>query len=256
MHQISRCRHFGFTLIELLVVIAIIAILAAILFPVFASAKEAAKKAVCVSSTRQLGLATTLYLLDSEGTYPPYVYNCNASFQCDQYELVGRTSPTAPWDKTLSLIYPYVKSQELQKCPSWTGQPVYGDGNGYGYNWGFLGSDCYINFDCYSFWPPINPANESSIAASANTVAYADSGYDNVPWYGGNGQMLESIAIDPPSQWYGVPTVDFRHVNNQKVVNAVAQTVTDLGLANMVFADTHVKAYHQTAVTDAMFSLQ
>jgi prepilin-type N-terminal cleavage/methylation domain-containing protein len=249
-------RRFGFTLIELLVVIAIIAILAAILFPVFAQAKEAAKKAVCVSSTKQLGLATSMYLGDYDGIYPPYVYNCNASFQCDQYTLVGRTSPTAAWDKTLSLIYPYVKSQELQRCPSWTGIPKYGDGNGYGYNWGFLGSDCYITFDCYSTWPPINPAAESSIAATANTVAYSDSGFDDVPWYGGSGQMVESIAIDPPSQWYGVPTVDFRHVDNRKVLDPVAQTVTSQGLADMVFADTHVKAFHQTAVTDAMFSLQ
>ena len=254
MYLTSRRRRFGFTLIELLVVIAIIAILAAILFPVFAQAKEAAKKAVCVTSTRQLGLATTMYLGDYDGVFPPYVYNCDVNGNCNQYELVGRVSATAPWDKTLALIYPYVKSQELQKCPSWTGLHEFGDGNGYGYNWGFLGSD--YNISLTYAWPPSNPANESAIAASANTVAYADSGYYNAPWYGGNGQMVETIAIDPPSQWYGVPTVDCRHTSNQKVIDPVAQTVVAQGLADMVFADGHVKAYHQTALTDSMFSLQ
>jgi prepilin-type N-terminal cleavage/methylation domain-containing protein len=66
----------AFTLIELLVVIAIIAILAAILFPVFAQAKEAAKKTVCLSNAKQIGTANMLYLNDSEGTFPiHYAYN-------------------------------------------------------------------------------------------------------------------------------------------------------------------------------------
>src|SRR3954468_11217893 len=61
----------AFTLIELLVVIAIIAILAAILFPVFAQAKEAAKKAVCVSNTKQVSLAWQMYATDYDDTMCP-----------------------------------------------------------------------------------------------------------------------------------------------------------------------------------------
>jgi len=63
-------RNQGFTLIELLVVIAIISILAAILFPVFAQAKEAAKKTTCLSNLKQLGIAQALYLNDNDDTYP------------------------------------------------------------------------------------------------------------------------------------------------------------------------------------------
>jgi len=69
LHYMKR----AFTLIELLVVIAIIAILAAILFPVFAQAKEAAKKTSCLSNIKQTGTATMIYLSDSDDTFPRHV---------------------------------------------------------------------------------------------------------------------------------------------------------------------------------------
>lgn len=61
----------GFTLIELLVVIAIIAILAAILFPVFAQAREKARQTTCVSNLKQIGTAFMMYVQDYDETYPP-----------------------------------------------------------------------------------------------------------------------------------------------------------------------------------------
>ncbi|MDH7568888.1 MAG: prepilin-type N-terminal cleavage/methylation domain-containing protein, partial [Armatimonadota bacterium] len=63
-------RRRGFTLIELLVVIAIIAILAALLFPVFARARENARKATCMSNCKQIGMATMQYVQDYDETFP------------------------------------------------------------------------------------------------------------------------------------------------------------------------------------------
>ncbi len=67
--MLTRSRK-GFTLIELLVVIAIIAILAAILFPVFAKAREAARQSVCLSNLKQIGLGIMQYVDDWKGRYP------------------------------------------------------------------------------------------------------------------------------------------------------------------------------------------
>jgi prepilin-type N-terminal cleavage/methylation domain-containing protein len=71
----------GFTLIELLVVIAIIAILAAILFPVFAQARESARKTQCASNARQVGMGTQMYLQDYEEMFPIGYLGCPS---CDR----------------------------------------------------------------------------------------------------------------------------------------------------------------------------
>jgi prepilin-type N-terminal cleavage/methylation domain-containing protein/prepilin-type processing-associated H-X9-DG protein len=100
-------KHRGFTLIELLVVIAIIAILAAILFPVFAQAKEAAKKISCLSNTKQIGLALAMYANDNDDTYPePYIL--------PPYYYAAVWPNTWTW---LTTIQPYVKNKDLFRCP-------------------------------------------------------------------------------------------------------------------------------------------
>src|SRR3954464_7719733 len=98
----------GFTLIELLVVIAIIAILAAILFPVFARAREAARKATCQSNLRQLGVAAQMYLQDNDGAYFPH------DWQTNHYWFGQVTGSTV--DRTQGLLYPYIKNFDIQKC--------------------------------------------------------------------------------------------------------------------------------------------
>jgi len=97
----------GFTLIELLVVIAIIAILAAILFPVFAKAREKARATTCLSNLKQLSLAVMMYLSDYEETF---------------MLSVGQGGDTFP-----HVLEPYVKNKGIWKCPNDPAQPVAGD---------------------------------------------------------------------------------------------------------------------------------
>ena len=93
----------GFTLIELLVVIAIIAILAAILFPVFARARENARKTSCCSNLKQLGMATHMYAQDYDEMLPCDYYACNST-----------------WTHTrlVTQITPYMKDSAVLYCPS------------------------------------------------------------------------------------------------------------------------------------------
>src|SRR5262245_53196377 len=83
-----RRANRGFTLIELLVVIAIIAILAAILFPVFAQAREKARMATCASNLKQSGVAVVMYVQDYDETFPPGNYGDAASAGEHWYSLV------------------------------------------------------------------------------------------------------------------------------------------------------------------------
>src|SRR5436305_9155163 len=111
-----RTRRPAFTLIELLVVIAIIAILAAILFPVFAQARESARQTSCLSNTKQLNLGILQYVQDYDEKFPLWIY-----------DTIGpqRDTPDRPWgpwknehigwDKA---IQPYVKNVQIFRCPS------------------------------------------------------------------------------------------------------------------------------------------
>jgi prepilin-type N-terminal cleavage/methylation domain-containing protein/prepilin-type processing-associated H-X9-DG protein len=104
----STKRHsFAFTLIELLVVIAIIAILAAILFPVFAAAKESAKKTVCLSNEKQIGLALQMYVGDFDDTL---IYT-------DWFCGYGVGNGNVQWPIPPDLIYPYSKNAGIWTCP-------------------------------------------------------------------------------------------------------------------------------------------
>ncbi len=106
----ERARR-GFTLIELLVVIAIIAILASILFPVFAQAREQARKTSCTSNMRQIGMALMQYVQDYDETFPTQHAN--------NWPTGGATGS---WLNSLpnweGLLYPYFKNWQMLRCPS------------------------------------------------------------------------------------------------------------------------------------------
>ena len=99
-----RTRSAAFTLIELLVVIAIIAILAAILFPVFAQARDKARSAACLSNVKQLGLGIAMYTQDHD-EFMPYNYAYTWPGQKELYY----------WQ---DLCRPYVKNETVYSCPS------------------------------------------------------------------------------------------------------------------------------------------
>jgi prepilin-type N-terminal cleavage/methylation domain-containing protein/prepilin-type processing-associated H-X9-DG protein len=107
----------AFTLIELLVVIAIIAILAAILFPVFAQAREKARAISCVSNEKQVALGILMYLQDYDEHYPKYWYSGETRVAPDPPFLSDPTikSGTFGWNEA---IYPYVKNTGVFLCPS------------------------------------------------------------------------------------------------------------------------------------------
>lgn len=104
-------RRRGFTLIELLVVIAIIAILAAILFPVFAKAREAARKTSCLNNLKQIGIAVMAYAQDYDETYPYDPFARNGS------TVALTTAMTDPlhWP---AQVQPYIKNVKVFQCPS------------------------------------------------------------------------------------------------------------------------------------------
>jgi len=126
--QFSRTvtRKAGFTLIELLVVIAIIAILAAILFPTFAKARDNARRASCINNLKQLGVATIMYTQDYDETFEPVAsyqwpapdgYYSNNDAEKSWYAASNTWASPAYWVWP-DILYPYTKSKQVDQCPA------------------------------------------------------------------------------------------------------------------------------------------
>jgi prepilin-type N-terminal cleavage/methylation domain-containing protein len=111
----------GFTLVELLVVVALIAIMAALLFPVFSQARESARKTRCLTNLKQISAAVLMYAADYDDTLP---------YDVTRWDPVPATDPCSPWNPNQRLeakLWPYLRNAEVFGCPSANRRPVIWD---------------------------------------------------------------------------------------------------------------------------------
>jgi prepilin-type N-terminal cleavage/methylation domain-containing protein/prepilin-type processing-associated H-X9-DG protein len=238
----------GFTLIELLVVIAIIAILAAILFPVFARARENARKSSCQNNLKQITIGFKQYINDFDERYPIPAVTTNP----------GATPPYG-WGDALQ---PYLKNDQVFQCPSDAGEA--GTSAVAGYSDYYYNNNFLIQNATNNTW---RGANESVLGGSSQTILVGDGGYTSnaatgssrYVWCGDSttGGLAGTNTSEAPPITNGaantnaICTVAGASVVNGAQVNAVLpgspansySSIIHLDGANYGFADGHVKWY-------------
>lgn len=237
-------RRKAFTLVELLTVIAIMALLYAIFMPVFVQVKKYAQQYVAGDSMMKLGTAASMYLVDNDETFPLGYYG-----QQNWFGVVGKDGEVDP---NTALLKPYIKGK-VQPDWSLNAKPWMGDNTGFGYNWGYLGSDYYIpgaqsnNMQC------VNPATFSMLGHPSDTIEFGTSSFYYAGWLPkGDDQTYRYGFIDPPRVWFGNPTLVFRHMGD-RTVDKKKRDVTYSGQALVLYSDGHLKTIHQKQVKNAMF---
>ena len=171
----------GFTLIELLVVIAIIAILAAILFPVFAKAREKARQTRCMSNLKQIGLAFIQYRTDYDGMSPASM----AGVVGEDMNGVVR-SDLASYNDWPLWVMAYVRNKQIFWCPS--GMADYSGSISGNYTWNYDGTqrrlESEIEFPSETYY--VLEAYDAFLISSDNTLAHLESGsgYNRTDRYG------------------------------------------------------------------------
>lgn len=213
MSKPMSSSHSGFTLIELLVVIAIIAILAAILFPVFAQAREKARQATCLSNLKQIGLGAAMYAQD----YDEHVLPVQTLGADRRYYWWASFDGTTRRDNE-GLLFPYMKSHQIQACPSFQNSQRSTLGlTGYGYNYNYLSPLVPPNYD-------VAPVSLARIVTPTETVQMADAARLNT-WQYSTPTLEGNTYLEPPSSDY--PTAHARHS----------------GSISVLWVDGHVKAF-------------
>lgn len=195
----------GFTLIELLVVIAIIAILAAILFPVFARAREKARQSSCLSNLKQIGLAVHMYAQDYDERFPLSAFDPTGAGWW------WNSPSTRMW---FMVIQPYIKNTQLLLCPSQTDNYQGGAWNdewlcGYGLNCGFMSgaslgqiprpAERIYAGDKWGRDPRLSPTHPGGGCANNWVASYAWNGYHN--------DGANYVLCDGHAKWYRYPVV-------------------------------------------------
>ncbi len=236
---VSRFRP-AFTLIELLVVIAIIAILAAILFPVFAQAREAARKASCQSNLKQMGTAWMMYAQDYDERFPAASPN-----NWDTCPTMKDRGSFGGWIG--NLLYPYTKNNGIYTCPSNPTISAVNRGSGcnnnnnvnqwnipyawtsYGYNyvslWGAAMSEVSRPADQISIYDAISAWTDCAYARPGSCGIWAQR--DIPAFLVKLGLPLAPGMQDPKTTWVG---------------GMVSRVAPHANMLNVMFADGHVKA--------------
>ncbi|MDF2440777.1 MAG: hypothetical protein JWN98_1761 [Abditibacteriota bacterium] len=237
--QTGHTSRAGFTLIELLVVIAIIAILAAILFPVFGRARENGRRASCQSNLKQIGLGLLQYAQDNNERVP-VACNTGADVNCDPGEVV--------W---MSVIQPYVKSTEIFECPSadFEGSayvPAPSTGGIAGASFAAGGAGSYA-MNAARFDDPANggkgPGAPSTTGKGMKLSTIQDP--TQTIWVGdSNGSPFLSYAVAGAPSGVGADDGNgFRFFGTNPAVNSSGAFIErHLGTAVFLYADGHVKS--------------
>jgi len=235
---------------ELMVVVAIIAIMVGMISPVIKSVKSSVKQSAAARAGGQLFMATSLYLADNDDTYPLAMYTVEyGTWQTWFGKQVGETE----FDSKQGLLGSYLGKTKIED-PTHKAEPYLGDDSGFGYNYGFIGSDLHVTNNYWSFPNCKNAAMSSQLSSPSNTVVFATSSFYNAPWYpNGDGATYDFGFIDPPEYWYGNPNVDFRHFGNRKP-SELEEVVESEGRAVIVFADGNVKPLTQDQLKQDMFT--
>jgi prepilin-type N-terminal cleavage/methylation domain-containing protein/prepilin-type processing-associated H-X9-DG protein len=232
-NRVGLTRAKGFTLIELLVVIAIISILAAILFPVFARARENARRASCMSNMKQIGLGFMQYTQDYDEKLPPVDEIYSGGGEVSPNGNIGTSGSYLTW---VDLLNPYIKSYQIFNDPSNSNNSIlytgtYSQGRiSYGFN---SSAHSVGTAYCGGTCPGANltGASLASIDTPANTIMIGDS-YDYFIIGPGNGLGTGTCFASAGGVGIYSDCVVDRHLNT----------------VNVAFVDGHVKSLQKSTI--------